>query len=220
MGIRRMVPERSEGTKAFPLDSPAMEETLLSLALGLGLAAACGFRVFVPLLALGMAVRTGHVDVSPGFAWVGSEAALIAFGVATVLEIGGYYVPWIDNLLDTIATPTAVVAGILVTASVVTDTSPLLRWTLAVLAGGAAATAVQAVTVAARQLSSFATLGFGNAVVATGEAVGAVALAALAILVPVMAVFLVLVLFAIGVRWLLFRQPRLSGGAETAGPAV
>lgn len=191
-----------------------MEETLLSLALGLGLAAACGFRVFVPLLALGVAVRTGHVDVSSGFAWVGSEAALIAFGVATLLEIGGYYVPWIDNLLDTIATPTAVVAGILATASVVTDTSPLLRWTLAVLAGGGAATAVQAVTVATRQLSSVATFGFGNAVVATGEAVAAVVLALLAIVVPVLGFLLVVVLVVIGFRWLLLRQPRLSGSAE------
>lgn len=196
-----------------------MAETLLSLALGLGLAAACGFRVFVPLLALGVAVRTGHVDVAPGFAWVGSEAALIAFGVATLLEVGGYYVPWIDNLLDTVATPTAVVAGILVTASVVADTSPFLRWTLAVLAGGAAATAVQGVTVAARQLSSVATLGLGNAVLATGEAVGAVVLALLAILVPLLGLFLVLVLLAVGIRWLLFRQPRLSGSAEPSAPA-
>lgn len=194
-----------------------MEETLLSVALGLGLAAACGFRVFVPFLVLGTAVRAGYVDVSPGFAWVATDAALVAFGVATVLEIGGYYVPWVDNLLDAIATPTAVVAGILVTASVVTEPSPLLRWTLAVLAGGAAATAVQAVTVAARQLSSVATLGLGNAVLATAEAVGAVATAALAVLVPVLAFFLVVVLLVVGARWFLFRQPRLSEGPEPTG---
>lgn len=196
-----------------------MEETLLSLALGLGLAAACGFRVFVPLLVLGAAVRTGHVDVSPGFAWVGTDAALVAFGAATLLEVAGYYVPWVDNLLDAIATPTALVAGILVTASVVTDTSPLLRWTLAVLAGGAASVAVQSLTVAARQLSSVATLGLGNAVVATGEALGAVAMALLAVAVPLLAVFLVLVLFAVGLRWLLFRQPRAGEQAEPAGRA-
>lgn len=188
-----------------------MEETLLSVALGVGLAAACGFRVFVPFLVLGAAVRTGQIDVSPGFAWVGTDAALIAFGVATVLEIAGYYVPWIDNLLDAIATPTAVVAGILVTASVVTGAGPLVRWTLAVLAGGAAAAAVQAVTVAGRQLSSLATLGLGNAVIATGEAVGAFVMAVMAIVVPLLAVFLVVALFAVGLRWLLLRQPRTSG---------
>jgi hypothetical protein len=104
-----------------------------------------------------------------------------------------------------------VVAGILVTASVVTGASPLGRWTLAVLAGGAAAAAVQAVTVAGRQLSSLATLGLGNAVVATGEAVGAFAMAVLAVVVPLLAVFLVVVFFALGLRWLLLRQPRTSG---------
>lgn len=193
-----------------------MEETLLSLALGLGLAAACGFRVFVPFLVMGVAVRAGYLEVSPGFEWVGTEAALIAFAAATVLEIAGYYVPWVDNLLDTVATPTALVAGILVTASVITDASPLVRWSLAVLAGGAAAAAVQAVTVAVRQLSSLTTLGLGNAVVATGEAVGAVATAVLAVAVPVVAVLLVVVLLAVAARWIFFRAPRRA--APSADP--
>lgn len=200
-----------------------MEETLLSVALGLGLAAACGFRVFVPLLVLGTAVRTGHLAVTPGFEWVGTDPALIAFGVATVLEVGGYYVPWVDNLLDTVATPVALVAGILVTASVVTDASPLVRWTLAVLAGGAAAAAVQALTVAARQLSSFATLGLGNSVVATGEALGAVLLAVVSVVLPLLAAVLVLVILVLAVRWVFFRQPRrdpdpAAGSAGGAAP--
>jgi hypothetical protein len=203
-----------------------MEDLLLSVALGLGLAAACGFRVFVPFLVMGAAVRTGHLAVSPGFEWVGTDPALIAFGVATVLEIGGYYVPWVDNVLDTVATPAALVAGVLVTASVVTDASPLVRWTLAVLAGGAAAATVQALTVAARQLSSFATLGLGNAVVATGEALGAVVLALLSVVLPLFAAVLVLVFLALAVRWVFFRQPRgrpgpadpAAGGAGGAAP--
>jgi hypothetical protein len=193
-----------------------VEETLLSVALGLGLAAACGFRVFVPFLVMGAAVRTGHLDVSPGFEWLATDAALIAFGVATAVEVAAYYVPWIDNLLDTVATPAALVAGILVTASVVTDASPLVRWTLAVLAGGAAAASVQALTVAARQLSSFATLGLGNAVIATGEAVSAVAMALLAILLPILALLLLLVLLAVAVRWVLFGGSRR--GARSADP--
>lgn len=193
-----------------------MEETLLSVALGLGLAAASGFRVFVPLLALGLAVRGGHVAVTPGFSWLGSEAALIAFGVATLIEIAGYYLPWVDNLLDTVATPTAVVAGILATASVVTDASPFLRWTLAVLAGGATSIAVQSVTVAARQLSSFTTLGVGNPVLATGEALGSIAMAVLAIAAPLLGLFLVLVLLAVGLRWFLHRQPPVAGAGPSA----
>lgn len=197
-----------------------MEETLLSLALGLGLAAACGFRVFVPFLVLGAAVRSGHLAVSPGFAWVGTDAALIAFGVATLLEVAAYYVPWVDALLDTVATPAALVAGVLVTASVVTDASPLVRWSLSVLAGGAAAASVQALTVAARQLSSFTTLGLGNAVVATGELVGSLALAVLSVFLPLLAVLVVLVLLAVAVRWLVRRQPRAGESpADATGSA-
>lgn len=198
-----------------------MEETLLSLALGLGLAAACGFRVFVPFLVLGAAVRSGHLDVSPGFAWVATDAALVAFGVATLLEVAAYYVPWVDALLDTVATPAALVAGVLVTASVVTDASPLVRWTLSVLAGGAAAASVQALTVAARQLSSFTTLGLGNAVVATGELVGSLALAVLSVVVPFFAAVLVLLAVALAVRWLFHRQPRAERDpADAAGGAA
>jgi hypothetical protein len=196
---------------------PIMEETLLSVALGLGLAAACGFRVFVPFLVVGFAVRSGHLAVTPGFDWVAADAALIAFGVATALEIGAYYVPWLDNLLDAVATPAAVVAGILVSASVITDMSPLLRWTLAVLAGGAAATTVQAVTVAGRQLSSVTTLGLGNPVVSTAEAGGSVLLAVLSIMVPLLGLALVVVIFVVAVRWILFRQPRPRRPAAAGG---
>src|SRR5947207_9549521 len=97
-------------------------ETLLSVCLGIGLAAACGFRIFVPLLVTSLAAQTGHLTLAGGFQWIGTRPALVAFAVATVLEILAYYVPWIDNLLDVIAGPAAVTAGIVVTASVVTHT--------------------------------------------------------------------------------------------------
>jgi hypothetical protein len=195
-------------------------ETLLSVALGLGLAAACGFRVFVPLLAMSVAVRAGHMELISSFDWVASDVALGCFAVATVLEIGGYYIPWVDNLLDTVATPAAVVAGILVTGSVITDMSPFLRWTLAALAGGAVSTGVQAVTVAGRQISSFTTLGLGNPVIATLEALGAVAMAVLAIAVPLAGVVALAILLALAVRRVLFHQPRMVGPTgEGAGGA-
>src|SRR5215475_13958065 len=111
-------------------------ETLLSICIGIGLSAACGFRVFVPLLAMSIAALSGHLTLAQGFAWIGSYPTLIAFSVATCLEIAGYYIPWVDHLLDTIATPAAIIAGTIVTASMVTDVSPFLKWTLAVIAGG------------------------------------------------------------------------------------
>ncbi|MFQ5931753.1 MAG: DUF4126 domain-containing protein, partial [Nitrospiraceae bacterium] len=89
-------------------------ETLLSICVGIGLSAACGFRVFVPLLVMSIASRGAHLTLAPGFEWIGTYPALLAFAIASCIEIAGYYVPWVDNLLDTIATPTAIVAGIVV----------------------------------------------------------------------------------------------------------
>ncbi len=162
-------------------------DTLLSACLGVGLAAACGFRVFVPLLITSIAAQSGHLTLAHGFQWIGSKPALVAFAVATVLEILAYYVPWVDNLLDLIAGPAAVVAGIVITASVVADVDPLLRWTLAVIAGGGAAAATQGATTLLRHASSWATGGIGNHLVSTGEAVGSAALSTVSILAPLVA---------------------------------
>src|SRR5712671_6117407 len=103
-------------------------ETLLSCCLGVGLSAACGFRVFVPLLVMSVAAHSGHLTLAHGFEWIGSYPALVTFSVATAVEIAGYYIPWVDNLLDSLATPAAVIAGTLAMASLATDMSPLLKW--------------------------------------------------------------------------------------------
>jgi hypothetical protein len=185
-----------------------MVETVLSILIGLGLAAACGFRVFVPLLIMSLASRAGvgHLALSPGFLWIGSTPALLSFAVATVLEIAGYYIPWLDNLLDTIATPAAVVAGIVVTASAMTtDVSPFLKWSLAVVAGGGTTAAFQGITSVTRHISSFTTGGLANPVLATAEAGGAAMLSVLAITVPLIAFLLVVGLLYFGVKKVLFR---------------
>src|SRR5947207_9861715 len=113
-------------------------ETLLAISLGIGLSAACGFRVFVPLLVMSVASLSGHLTLAPGFQWIGTYPALVTFSAATVVEIGGYYIPWVDHLLDTMATPAAIVAGTVVTAAMVSNMSPMLKWTLAAIAGGGA----------------------------------------------------------------------------------
>jgi hypothetical protein len=174
-------------------------ETLMSICVGIGLSAACGFRVFVPLLAMSIASMSGHLTLAHGFDWIGSYPALVAFSVATCLEIAGYYIPWVDHLLDTIATPAAVVAGIIVTASMVTGMSPFLKWSLAIIAGGGAAGLVQGTTVLTRGASTATTGGLANPLFATIELGGAVATSLIAILVPVVGVVLVgLVLFLFG----------------------
>ena len=177
-------------------------ETLLALCAGLGLAAACGFRVFVPLLVMSIAVHGGHLEVSQVMSWIGSTPALVAFSLATALEIGAYYVPWLDNFLDTVATPAAVVAGTIVTASMVTDVSPFLRWTLAVVAGGGIAGAVQGTTVVARGVSLATPGGLGNPIIATAELGGSLFGAIGVVLLPPL---IALIIIAAAVSFLAFR---------------
>jgi hypothetical protein len=188
-------------------------ELLLSLGVGLGLAAACGFRVFLPLFALGLAARAGWLPLAGGFEWLATAPALAAFAVATVLEIGGYYVPWLDHLLDVAAGPAAVAAGVLASASVLTELPPLLQWSVALVGGGAAAGIVQGATSLLRLGSTATTGGLGNPLVATVEWVLAAVLAVLAILVPLLAL---LVIGAIGlamVRWARRAVPRRQPAA-------
>lgn len=181
-------------------------ETVLSLCVGIGLSAACGFRVFVPLLLMSIASYTGHLTLGSGFDWIGSQPALIAFSVATALEIGGYYVPWLDHLLDTVSTPAAIVAGTVITASFVTDLSPFLRWTLAVVAGGGAAGLVQGSTVLLRGGSTLVTGGLGNPVFATAELAGSLVVTAFSFLAPIATVaFLILGAVLLGRRLILWR---------------
>jgi hypothetical protein len=116
---------------------------------------------------------------------------LIAFSVATALEIGGYYIPWLDHFLDSLSTPAAIVAGTIVTASCVTDVSPFLRWTLAVIAGGGAAGVIQSATVFGRGASTLLTGGLGNPVFATAELAGSVFMSLLAVIAPVLTVALI-----------------------------
>lgn len=173
-------------------------DVLISLVLGLGLSAACGFRIFVPLTIMSLAAKAEYLDLASGFEWIGSTPATVVFVSATLLEIGAYYIPWIDNLLDFLAAPTAVVAGTLVTASQIGDMNPVLTWTLAVIGGGGAAGVVQVLTTAARQISSFATAGFGNPVVSTLEAGASITMTVLTILMPLVVVPAVL----LGMLWL------------------
>lgn len=175
-----------------------MDLFFLSLCIGIGLSAACGFRIFVPLLIMGIAAKAGHLNFVSSFQWMGSDAALITFAVATCLEIAAYYIPWLDHALDVIATPAAIVAGTIVTASMVGGMSPFLKWTLAVIAGGGAAGLVQGATVVTRGASGVTTAGIANPIVATAELGGSILLSILSIVVPILAIsLLVLILLVV-----------------------
>ena len=199
-------------------------EMLLAACAGIALAAACGFRVFVPLLVMGIAAHSGKIDPAPGFDWVGSWPAMIMFGAATAAEIAAYYVPWIDNALDTITTPGSIVAGTVATAAMLPDIHPAIKWSAAIVAGGGAAGAVQLTTVLTRGLSSTTTGGVGNPAVSTGEAVGSIGLSILAVLLPLLAAALVIVLFVFVARrlsrWLRRRKDAATNSSPPLEPSI
>jgi hypothetical protein len=167
-------------------------ETLLSIFIGIGLSAACGFRVFIPLMIVSVSSLTGHLALAPGFEWIGTYPALVAFAMASIIEILSYYVPVIDNLLDTIAVPAAIIAGTIVMASAVSEMSPLLRWSLAIIVGGGVAGTVQGLTSMVRLASTATTGGFANPIFSTAEAGGSVAMGVMAISLPLVAFILVI----------------------------
>jgi Domain of unknown function (DUF4126) len=176
----------------------------LSIALGVGLAAATGFRVFLPMLVVSAAAYTSHLPLGENFDWLGTPPALIMLSVAALVEILAYYIPGVDNLLDTLATPAAVIAGTLVTAAVITDLPPMVKWTTAIIAGGGVAGVTQGVTALLRAKSTILTGGIGNSVIATAELGGSLLLSLLALAAPLIALLVVAVFLWLAVR--LIRQ--------------
>lgn len=189
-----------------------MSEVALSIVLGIGLAAATGFRVFLPMLVVSGAAYTGHLSLGDSFAWLGTPAALLMLGVAAIAEVAAYYIPGVDNLLDTLATPAAFVAGTIVSAAVMTDMPPMVKWTAAVVAGGGIAGLTQGVTATLRANSTAWTGGLGNPVIATAELVGALAVSFLAMVAPAVAIALVILFLWLAIRLLrhLLRGARSS----------
>ena len=186
-------------------------EAILSILIGIALSATCGFRVFVPLLAVNIGTRAKDADGQPlielaaGFNWLSSDIAMMIFLVAAIFEIGGYYIPWIDNLLDSVASPAAIAAGTLITASFITGMDPWLQWLLALIAGGGVAGAVQATTVVTRASSTVTTGGLGNPIVSSVETSGAFLGSALSILAAPFAIGVFVLLLGSGL-WIWFRR--------------
>ena len=179
-------------------------ELAVPIALGVGLAAATGFRVFLPMLIVSAAAYTGHLPLGENFAWLGTPSALIMLSVAALVEILAYYIPGVDNLLDILATPAAVVAGTLVTAAVITDLPPMVKWTTAVIAGGGVAGLTQSVIALLRAKSTILTGGIGNPVIATAELGGSLLVSLLALAAPLIALLLVALFLWLATR--LIRQ--------------
>jgi hypothetical protein len=173
-------------------------KVLLSLVMGLGLSASSGFRVFVPLLVASIATKMGILHLGEGFQWMGSTTAIICFAAATVFEIAGYYIPFVDNILDTVTTPASVVAGTLLTASaILPDIDPMLKWGLGIIVGGGSAGIIQAGTALTRATSTATTAGAANPIVATIEHVLAIIGSIFSIILPFIVAAVVCVLIVV-----------------------
>ncbi len=176
-------------------------ETVLSICLGIGLASASGFRVFAPIFALSLASYFNVIPLNDSWLWIGGLTALLSFGVAMIFEILGYYIPYIDNLLDTIATPLAAIAGFVLMASTLVDLSPTMTTIIAIIIGTRSATAMQGMTTTTRLASSVKTAGLGNSIVSITKSGTAITLSTLAIFLPIVAIIVVVIIFGV-VYWL------------------
>ena len=180
------------------LDNVPFLPYLISAFIGIGLAAATGFRIFLPMFAVSLASYMGWIPQNENFQWLSGLPTLIATGIAMIVEIMAYYIPFVDHLLDTISIPLATVAGSVMFASQFTELGTFPQWALALIAGGGTAAAISSGFAGTRAASTATTGGFGNSVVATTETAGAGLMSFLALAAPVIA-FVVAVLLLIAV---------------------
>lgn len=194
----------------------------IAIMIGLALSAACGLRVFVPLLVLSIAAKVGVLALGTSLGWIGSTEAIIAFSVATVLEIAAYKVPWLDHALDTVASPAAVMAGTIVSASqigAISGISPLMQWSCAIIVGGGIAGLMQTGSVSTRAASTVVTAGIANPFISVIQSVLAVVMSVLAVLVPVLAVLMAVAMLC-GAGVVVFWIARLRRSRRVATVAV
>src|SRR5512138_131793 len=191
-------------------------DAFLSIALGIALAAATGFRVFVPLLAAGLAARTGWIPLTDAFSWLATTPALVMLGTAAVFEAFAYFIPGVDHVLDVLAGPIAVAAGVIASAAVMTDISPALMWPLAIIAGGGVAGVTKGSAAVVRAKTGLTTAGLGNPIVSTAETTGSIVLSVLALLLPVVALAAIVALLI----WTIRKAGRLAFGARRKSGAL
>ncbi|WP_411031804.1 DUF4126 domain-containing protein [Spongiimicrobium sp. 3-5] len=181
-------------------------ETIISIFLGIGLAASVGFRVFLPLFALSLAAYFNVWELNESWQWIGSLAALITLGIATLVEIFAYFIPWVDNLLDSIAIPLAAIAGTAVMVSTIANMDPVVTWSLAIIAGGGTATAIKGAGATSRLASTATTGGLANPLVSTMETGTAVVVSTASIFAPMLAALLVIIILVM--IFLIYRKLR------------
>ena len=197
------------------LESFTFLHYILPAFIGIGLAAASGFRVFLPMFMVSLASYLGWIPMTDSFEWLSGLPTLITTGIAMVVEILAYYIPYVDHLLDTISIPLATVAGSVLFASQFADLGAFPQWSLALIAGGGTAAAISSGFAGTRAASTATTGGLGNSVVATGETAGAGILTVLTVLAPIIAgiiaIILVIIVIVMGRKiWAKFQRKKVK----------
>lgn len=181
----------------------------LGIATGVALSAVAGVRIFLPFLVAGISVKLGVIQVANDFAWISSWPALAVFATAAVTEVLAYYIPVIDHALDVLGSPAAIVAGSLLTASMVVGMDEWLRWSLAIIAGGGIAGTLHVGKTLVRGTSTATTGGLANPLLATGEMLGSTVAAVAAVWIPVVVVCVAVLLLLVMLRAVVRRRRQL-----------
>ena len=170
-----------------------------SLFLAFGLSAACGFRIFIPPLTFGLLNKADLVQLGESWNWMGSDWVITVLTLAALFEIIGNSVPWFDNLLDVLATPTAIIAGTSLSAISLSEIDPGLKWILSVISGVLITGGFQLSTVSLRGFSSILSGGLINPIISFIEDLISLGISISIILFPLFGIFIV-VLIAIFLR--------------------
>ncbi|WP_067651522.1 DUF4126 domain-containing protein [Nocardia harenae] len=194
-----------------------MSSWVLPLFLGLGLAAACGFRAFLPLLMLSVAARFDlfGVDLNESFAWIGSTGALVALAVAAGAELLADLIPYVDNLLSVVGNVTGPIAGAIAAGSVFQTADPSTAAIAGIIVGGPTALAFSTTQTGVRAASTATTGGLTNPVVSIVENILTFCTVLLAMVLPVLIPVLLAGLFYL--MWRVTRRFRRRR-AEVAAP--
>ena len=189
-----------------------------SIIAGFGLAAPAGLNAWIPMLVASVSAKIGWLKLNPPFNVLGETWVLVALLVLVTIELFVDKIPAIDTVNDIIHTFIRPVAGgILFAAQVgaIGGLDPTVGFIMGLVSAGA----VHAVKATSRPLVTTFTGGIFNPIVSMVEDIIAAVTAVLALVVPILAAFLMLVvLFVAGwmvVRWRERRRRRREAQAET-----
>lgn len=179
-------------------------EGLLSVFTAFGLSSSAGLNAYVPLLVVALVARfTDHITLNSPWDALESWWVIGVLVVLLLIELLVDKIPAVDSVNDAIQTFIRPVAGAVLfaaSAGVISDAHPVLAMICGLLVAGG----VHTVKATARPVITATTAGVANPVVSTVEDVLSLAMAVLAILVPILGFLLLLLV----ILWFIRRRRR------------